>query len=236
MADDWRYEPAADLKVPWQKRPSSELREAGLTGGLGHWLCCQLIGAYLRARHPLTVIGREHLPTETPFVLVANHASHLDVLVLQSLFPEHLSGRIFALAAGDYFFDSSTKSLAAAQLVNALPVWRGKGTRHALAHLRERLVRGSSGFIVFPEGTRSRDGQMQPFKPGIGMLVAGTEIPVVPCTLSGTFAAWPPDTRWPGPGPIQVTLREARRFADRKNQREEWVRIAGELEALVAGA
>jgi 1-acyl-sn-glycerol-3-phosphate acyltransferase len=236
MGEDWRYEPAADLKVPWPKRAASELREAGLLGGLGHWFCWQVIGAYLRMLHPITVIGREHLPAETPFVLVANHASHLDVIVLQSLFPERLSGRIFALAAGDYFFDSAAKSLAAAQLVNALPVWRGKGTRHALAHLRERLVRGNCGFIVFPEGTRTRDGRMQSFKPGIGMLVAGTEIPVIPCALSGTFEAWPPEARWPRPGSIQVTIHKPRTFADHQNGREDWGRIAGELEALVAGS
>ena len=153
MGEDWKYEPAADLGIPLRKRSTSELREAGLIGGLGHWCCRKLTGAYLRARHPIEVSGGEHLPSETPFVLVANHASHLDALVLESLVPERLCGRLFALAAGDYFFDSAAKSIVAAQVVNALPVWRGKPSSHALTHLRERLASGLCGYLVFPEGT-----------------------------------------------------------------------------------
>lgn len=236
MAEDWKYEPAADLGVPLRKRAASELREAGLVGGLGHWLCRKLTGAYLRARHSVDVVGRELLPVETPFVLVANHASHLDALVLESLFPERLYGRLFALAAGDYFFDSPAKSILAAQVVNALPVWRGRPSGHALTHLRERLASGLCGYIVFPEGTRSRDGRIQAFKPGIGMLVAGTEIPVIPCTLRGTFEAWPPHARLPRAGSIRVTVHQPMRFADRANARPEWARIAQELQAVITGA
>jgi 1-acyl-sn-glycerol-3-phosphate acyltransferase len=231
--ENWRYEPAADLAVPWSKRPASELRESGLTGGLGNWALRQLVRLYLRARHPLTFTGAEHLPQQTPFVLVANHTSHLDAMVLESIFPEHLATRVFALAAGDYFFDTPTKRLAAAQLVNALPVWRGKATRHALANLRERLERGTCGFIVFPEGTRSRTGELQPFKPGIGMLVAGSSIPVIPCTLRGCFESWPSNASGPRPGAIHLTIHPARTFADVPNHREGWERIAAELQAAV---
>ena len=229
----WHYEPAADLNVPWRKRPASELRDSGLTGGLGNWAVRQLIRTYLHARHPLTLTGAEHLPQQTPFVLVANHTSHLDAMVLESIFPEHLATRVFALAAGDYFFDTAGKRLAAAQLVNALPVWRGKATRHALANLRERLERGTCGFIVFPEGTRSRTGELQPFKPGIGMLVAGSSIPVVPCTLNGCFESWPSCAPRPRPGAIRLEIHPPRTFPDVPNGREGWERIAAELQAAV---
>jgi 1-acyl-sn-glycerol-3-phosphate acyltransferase len=233
--DEWRYDPAADRNVPWQQRPASELRETGLTGGLGNWFFRQMIGLYLRSRHPLTVVGREHLPSSTPFALVANHTSHLDVMVLESLLPEHLVSRTFALAAGDFFFDTPTKRLASAQLVNALPVWRGRARAHALTNLRERLAGGTCGFIVFPEGTRSRTGDPQVFKPGIGMLVAGTDVPVIPCRLQGCFEAWPASAPRPRSGPIQVTIHEPRVFANVPNQREEWNRIAEELQRSVQG-
>lgn len=232
--ENWHYESAADLKVPWHQRPASELRETGLTGGSGNWVWRQLIRLYIRARHPLTLTGANHIPRETPFVLVANHTSHLDVMVLESIFPEDLAARVFALAAGDYFFDTVGKRLAAAQLVNALPVWRGKATRHALANLRERLERGTCGFIVFPEGTRSRTGELQAFKPGIGMLVAGSSVPVVPCTLTGCFESWPSSAPRPRPGAIRLQIQPPQTFADVPNNREGWEHIARALQILVA--
>src|SRR5262249_2699248 len=89
----------------------------------------------------------------------------------------------------------------AAIFINALPLWRKAVGAHALDALRDRLVGGDSGYILFPEGTRTRDGQMGAFKPGIGMMVAGTNIPVVPCWIEGAFEALPSDKRLPRPKP-----------------------------------
>ncbi len=61
--------------------------------------------------------------------------------------------------------------------------------------LRTTLTSHDDCFLIFPEGTRSRSGTMGHFKPGIGMLVAGTEIPVVPCHIRGTQQAWPSDKK-----------------------------------------
>lgn len=76
--------------------------------------------------------------------------------------------------------------------MNALPIWRKNCGAHSLADLRERLLNGRSVYILFPEGTRTRTGAIGKFKPGLGRLVAGTNVPVVPCHLRGTFAALPP--------------------------------------------
>ncbi len=234
--EDWVYDPAGDEEIPLGRRSSSELREVGLVGALGHMLWRRAIFAYLKWRHPLTITGKEHLPRDTPFVLVANHISHLDAMVLGSLFAEgHFLGRVFALAAGDFFFDSPTKSLVATQMVNALPVWRGKPSTHALKHLRQRLEHGRCGYIVFPEGTRSRSGEMAEFKPGIGMIVAGTSVPVIPCHLKGCFEAWPPDAKWPKAGKIELTICPARSYENQPNRRAGWEAISKELEAVVRG-
>src|SRR5690606_3946329 len=101
-------------------------------------------------------------------------------VILASL-PAHLRRSTMALAAGDTFFDSRPRAAFAAMCLNALPLWRKNVGRHSLDALRERLVNEPCSYVLFPEGTRSRTGDMNPFKPGLGMLVAATGIPVVPC-------------------------------------------------------
>ena len=133
------------------------------------------------------------IPDEPPFVMIANHTSHLDALVLASVLPCRLCDRVFPVAAGDVFFNTSATSLFSATLLNALPMWRKNCGSHALKDLRRRLVDEPCGLILFPEGTRSRDGSLQAFKVGLGMLIAGTAVPVIPCHIDGAFQAFPPE-------------------------------------------
>lgn len=73
--------------------------------------------------------------------------------------------------------------------------------------MEDRLV-----YILFPEGTRSRSGEMGEFKPGLATLVLGSPVPVVPCWLEGAHAAWPPDRSWPRPGKLKLTIGAPLRF------------------------
>jgi N-dimethylarginine dimethylaminohydrolase len=79
-------------------------------------------------------------------------------------------------------------------MLNALPMWRKKCGSHAMQELRDRLLSGPSIHLLFPEGKRSRDGSMNPFKPGLGMMIAGAPVPVVPCFIDGAFHAFRPET------------------------------------------
>jgi 1-acyl-sn-glycerol-3-phosphate acyltransferase len=106
-------------------------------------------------------------------------------------------------------------------------MWRKNCGAHALAELRTRLVDEPCGLILFPEGARSRDGSLQPFKAGLGMLVAGTAVPVIPCYLSGAFQAFPPATRLPRPRKIRVRVGRPLVFESIPNAREGWEQIAG---------
>jgi len=89
------------------------------------------------------------------------------------------------------------------------------------------------GLILFPEGTRSRDGSLQPFKAGLGMLTAGTAVPVVPCYLDGAFQAFPPTARWPRPRKIRLKVGRPLVFESIPNAREGWEHIAKECRAAV---
>jgi 1-acyl-sn-glycerol-3-phosphate acyltransferase len=166
-------------------------------------------------------------------VLVANHTSHLDALVLAAPLSWRLRDRVFPIAAGDVFFETPLAAAFAVGMLNALPMWRKKSGPRALEQLRRRLVEEPCGYILFPEGARSRDGAMLPFKPGLGMILAGTDVPVVPCHLDGCFQALPANRRLPSRRPIRVRIGAPLTFTGVSNNREGWVHITAALEERV---
>jgi 1-acyl-sn-glycerol-3-phosphate acyltransferase len=225
--NEWDLQPARDLGLPPVQRFRSFQRESGLVQTVFHQAWWWLVHGYLSVGHRLKVIGRERIPAEPPFILLANHSSHLDALVLAAPLPWRLRDRIFPIAAGDVFFETPAVAAFAAGMLNALPMWRKKCGPHAMKELRQRLLEEPCAYILFPEGARSRDGKMLPFKPGLGMLVAGTPVPVVPCHLAGTFEALRPETRWPRWGK-RITLRIGTPlvFSTSGNHRTAWEEIA----------
>jgi 1-acyl-sn-glycerol-3-phosphate acyltransferase len=208
-------------------------RENGLVA-TGLNLCWRsLVRAYMAVWHRLEVHGREHVPGSPPFVMVANHASHLDALVLASRLTWRQHDRVFPIAAGDVFFESPVRSALAALVLNALPMWRKNCGRHAMQQLRQRLVEEPCGYILFPEGGRSRDGSMRPFKTGLGMLVAGTNVPVIPCHLRGAFDAMRPGRLLPLPRKIRLRIGSPMTFADHGNDRASWESIVAAVQEEV---
>ena len=229
---DWNLRPARDHGLTPEQRLRSHGRERGLGSLMLGYAWRNLVRAYLAAAHRLEVTGRENLPPP-PFVMIANHASHLDALTLAAALPWSAAQRAFALAAGDTFFTSTPASAFAAYAVNALPIWRNQTTTADLLNLRARLVEDGAVFILFPEGTRSRTGIMGPFKPGIGALVAGTAVPVVPCYLDGAGAAWPAGRPVPSPLPLRLRIGPPLRFDAIPADKPGGVIVAQRCEAAV---
>jgi 1-acyl-sn-glycerol-3-phosphate acyltransferase len=112
-------------------------------------------------------------------------------------------------------------------------MWRKKCGPHALAQLRRRLLEEPCAYVLFPEGARSRDGKMSPFKPGLGMLVAGTDVPVVPCHLDGCFQALAAEQRCPRPRRIRLRIGEPLNDAAVPNDRGGWLQVAAATEERV---
>jgi len=225
---DWRYRPAHDLGLSPNQRHCSPLREPDLIASglrLG-WLFT--VSSVLKCWNRLEIHGQENLPAQAPFVMVANHSSHLDTVVLASALPLRWRDQVSPLAAGDYFFSTPPLAGLSAVLLNALPVWRNRpcGQRHELGDLRQRLIHQPAIYIVFPEGGRSREGQLHEFKPGFATLVAGTSIPVLPCYLSGCFAALPPDTHVVHPRKIVLKIGTPMIFETVVNHADGWRQIA----------
>jgi len=225
--------PAAGFTAALWEHVHSANRRNGSVERSAHWLWCAGVRAYLAVCHHLAVRGRRHLPAEPPYVLAANHLSHLDALVLASALPDCLRDRAFPIAAEDTCFEPEVRAAFVACVVNALPIDRRKWGLHGLRELRRRLLDESCVYIIFPEGTRSRTGQMGAFKGGVGMLVAGTPIPVVPCHLSGTFQALPPHRHWPRFVRITLRVGEPLTFPHVRNDRAGWDEVARVTEAAV---
>lgn len=229
---DWDLRPAGDHGLSPAERLRSTGRERGLGGAITAAAWRRLVSLYLRVAHGFRVTGQERLPPP-PFVVVANHGSHLDALAVSAGLPWATAQRAYALAAGDTFFTSAAASAFAAYAVNALPVWRRRTSAADLAAMRRRLTDEGAVLILFPEGTRTRTGAMGRFQPGVGALVAGRPIPVVPCFLQGTFAAWPPTRRLPRPGPVRLHIGAPLRFDDVAADRAGMAAVARDCEAAV---
>lgn len=239
MSDQqWEFKKARDFGESSSARLRSVNREQTLVeyciGSVWHFL----LKSYLRTVHSFKIEGRHNIPTELPFVLIANHTSHLDALCLAAALPvspRSLRSKVHPIAASDTFFSSGVQSFFSASAVNALPLTRRDSdqAKFEISDLRARIREGDCGFMLFPEGTRSRTGEMNVFKRGIGKLVAETAVPVIPCYIHGAFEAFPPNARVPRLKPISLTAGPGITFADVENIEDGWQRIALILENAV---
>jgi 1-acyl-sn-glycerol-3-phosphate acyltransferase len=229
----WEYEPAADIEQSIVERLERFPREPDmLTYGLRSLAAVTLRG-WLKLYHRFTIRGRENLPLDRSFIMVANHTSHLDALCLLSALPIARLHQAFPAAARDYFFVSLPRIAVAAIFINAMPFARQVHMRQSLEICRGLLRRRGNVLILFPEGTRSPDGTMQPFRPGIGSLAAGVDVPVVPCALDGCFDAWPKGAMFPRPRRLRLTIGRPRSYADLPAGRDSTHWIAEDLHQAI---
>jgi len=181
----------------------------------------------------MEVVGREHLPGEGSFVLIANHSSHLDAPCLMSALPFRRIHQAFAAAAADYFFTSVPRVAVAAVVANALPFYRQSHCSQSLNLCRKLLASPGNVLILFPEGARSNSGAIGEFKPGIGVLLAGTDVPVLPCYIAGTFEACPKGRILPRPGRLRLLIGGSRRYTSLRPGKESALQICAELQQAV---
>lgn len=166
----------------------------------------------IRAEVALESHGTEQLPRRTgPSLLVANHASHLDIGAVLATLPPSWRERTAVALTSDAFFHTWWKAGAAALALNTFQLPEIEpGADGALRFDVEPLARVlASGWnvLVFPEGGRTRDGVVQPFRAEVAAVATRLAVPVVPVGLRGTFTAMPQGTRWPREGRPRVAVR-----------------------------
>ncbi len=193
-------------------------------------LFVRFVQLYVRPK----VEGREHIPTEGAFILAANHQSHADTAVVFAALPPAVRERFVAAAAQDYFFQGGPQQYVSRVLFNAIPIARDRrGGQDPLRHL-SRALREGYALLVYPEGTRSKDGTLGPFRAGVGKLIAeypGT--PVIPTWIGGTNKVMPKGKIVPRPVRVTVRFGEPMQIKAHPKFRATWQSAADEIREAI---
>jgi len=183
-------------KEPWEtilaQDPGGDitesLRRSRPIVSLAFFIPLRIIGwlgrVVLRAR----VSGVDRVPAVGPFIICPNHQSYLDAFFMLSVLPYRVFRQLFFVGASEYFETPLMRGFARA--TNIIPVDPNTNLVSAMqagaAGLRLRRV-----LVLFPEGERSIDGELKPFRKGAAILAAQLGVPIVPVAMDGLFPLWP---------------------------------------------
>jgi len=153
------------------------------------------------------VLGRGNIPANRNFIVVANHSSHLDFgLVGYAL--GAIGDDIRVLAAKDYFFNTPARRFLASNFTSLMPFDRERAQLESLEDALAELARGRS-VLMFPEGTRSADGEIHEFKSGAGFLALRSRCDVLPILIRGTHDVMGKGSLVPRRHPVEVRIGRA---------------------------
>ena len=181
--------------------------------------------------HP-QVEGREWVKElKRPAIFAANHSSHADVsLILYSL-TDQARDRTVVAAAADYWFKHRFLGNVVSLFLNTFPFSRTGGAQAQL-HSSSQLLKSGWNLVLFPEGSRSPDGRIQEFKPGVGFLAKETGTPVVPLHIQGAFQVMPRHQRLPVPGKVRVRIGKPMTPSRDEDTREFTARVENAVRTL----
>jgi 1-acyl-sn-glycerol-3-phosphate acyltransferase len=150
----------------------------------------------------LRIYGENHLDVPGGALLVVNHQSFLDPPLIGCCLKEP----IYFLARHTLFKKGGLGKLIT--LLNGIPINRDKPDSSSLKTVI-RLLKEGKKVLIFPEGTRTENGELLPAEPGVGLFIAKTKTPIIPVRIRGAFEAWPRDSFFPIPGTIEVYIGKA---------------------------
>ncbi|TMD26090.1 MAG: 1-acyl-sn-glycerol-3-phosphate acyltransferase [Chloroflexi bacterium] len=145
----------------------------------------------------------------------------------------HLAHPLLAhrAAAADYWFKHRILGNIVSLFLNTFPFSRTGGAQGQL-HSSSQLLKSGWNLVLFPEGSRSPDGRIQEFKPGVGFLAKETGTPVVPLHIQGAFQVMPRHQRIPLPGKVRVRIGKPMAPADKEGTREFTARVESAVRTL----
>lgn len=186
-----------------------------------HALCRLYFGLELR--------GVEHIPSDGPLVIAPNHQTFADppLVTIPVRRPVHYMAwnRLFLIPVFGWFI----------RRLRAFPVDLDASDSRAMREMI-RLLRSGAAVMIFPEGGRSLDGRLAPFKDGAFRLAASLRAPVLPVTIAGGYEAWPPSRALPKPGRITITYHAPIAADHTKSARDAARELADRTRAAIASA
>ncbi len=160
-----------------------------------------IIRTLTRSYFGIRVNGLEHIPSSGPIIIAANHCSFLDPPIIGLGIPRQITylakEELFAIPILGWWL----------RLVGSYPVARGRGDVRVLKTAL-RLLKEGKTLLIFPEGTRSADGIVQPLESGFAWLAIKANVPVIPLYTADTYRLMPRQARFPKPGVIRLEVGE----------------------------
>lgn len=147
------------------------------------------------------VVGAENIPPKGGVLVVSNHPTYLDPILLATFAP-----RLFSFVAKrPLFFMPIVRTFL--WLTDCVPVEQDAPDRRAL-RLSIQKLRSGDALVIFPEGTRSDHGKLRPFQLGPAMVAVEAQVPVIPCGLAGFYEAWKLEAPLPRPSRVAIVFGE----------------------------
>ncbi len=185
--------------------------------------------------HP-KVEGREWVrDLERPVIFAANHSSHADTPLILHALSDRARERTVVAAAADYWFKRPLLGNLVSLFLNTFPFSRTGGAQAQL-HSSSNLLKSGWNLVLFPEGSRSPDGRIQEFKPGVGHLASETGTPVVPLHIRGAHRIMPKGQKLPLPSPVRVRIGKPMTPVPGEGSRQFTARVEKAVRTLAAEA
>lgn len=162
---------------------------------IARWLCAVFCRIYLRLR----VSGLENLPKKGTFILACNHVSFLDPVIFGVACTRQLNYLARSTLFKNWFFGRLLKA------IHSIPLKRDSADIGAMREGLKRMKQGH-GLLLFPEGTRSRDGNLGRGRHGVGFLARKSGAPVVPAYCKGSELALPKGAKSVKSVPVNVVF------------------------------
>jgi len=194
-------------------------------------LCHYAIIAFYDMAFRGEIAGLEHIPKSGPFLIAANHASHLDPPFIGSQVPRQIAffarKTLWKPGLASWWLDS----------VGCIPVDRDGGSDISAIKRVLQTLQSGKALILFPEGTRSPDGQLQPPKAGVGLIACKTQVPVLPVRIFNSHVAFGRGGKLRVGTPVSITfgpLVHPRDYDDPKTGKERYLRASEVIMKAIA--
>ncbi len=182
--------------APARATPAAALPRLGAASYVLQGMLAALLRLLLRRLFKLAAEGQENLPANGPFLICPNHESYLDPFAVAASLPRGRLARTWWAGWTGILFTSAARRFFS-RIAQILPVDQYRGGGASLDLAAEVFARDAA-LVWFAEGGLSRDGELQRFQAGIGVLVERHRVPIVPVAIDGTFEAWPYSGGFPG--------------------------------------